>query len=231
MFSSLNFVLKILPFLFSSLTLVIGFYLYYFSINKNEVLSFEEKEKKYCQLFKTLIVINFVFKILYAKTLSIVQYFIWNSSKYTQVFIKEGIGHTVQNPINNFPWLFQKTGGYFLYYILSRFWISIFITLAFALIFYLILFFLHKINSRLLTKSDILLGFLGSLTSGWPGFVAYFFIFMLSFLLIGLKDKILIKEKYTTITYSLWISALIVAIFGYWILNNIKAIQILSLGI
>ena len=231
MLPSLGFTLKILPFLFSFLTLVVGFYFYYFSITKNNTLSFEDKEKKSSHLFKILILIVLIFKILYAKTLTIIQYFIWDSSKYTQVFLKNGVGSIPQSFTNHLPWLFQKNGGYFIYYVLSHFWMNFFITLLIAFIFYLILLFLNKINKRLLTKSDALLGFLGSLSSGWPGFVIYFFIFMLLFLFAGLKNKLITKEKYTTITYPLWISALIVALVGYWILNHFEAIGVLSLGI
>jgi hypothetical protein len=76
-----------------------------------------------------------------------------------------------------------------------------------------------KYNERFLSKSDSMLGFLGGIVSGWPGFTVYFFSFLLIFVFWGFYQRFLKKSAYASITLPLWISAFLGGAFSGFILR------------
>jgi len=216
------------PFLFYFLLLIVGFY-FYFKIDFKINLAFEEKEKNKEKLLFKLIIIAVIFKFLYSKILTVAQYFIWKSSNFSRFFLEQGL--VDKNSI--FSLLLRKKGGYFIYYSFTRFWLNFFVSLLLAFLFYLFLKFLRKINSRFLSKSDLLLAYLTAFSSGWPGFILFLILFLFIFLILGIFNNFLRKEKvYTTLDLPFWIAAFFVTSpLGYFLLENFILLKVLYLGI
>jgi hypothetical protein len=214
-----DFFLKIiqyLPIFIGGATIAYG----YFKSRSVSILNdYELKEKKIVYLLKKLIIWFIAFKTLYILFLTAGQFFIWKSDSFTSYFLKFGVPKIKGTALQYLPSFFEKELGYFLYYTFFRFWLEFIIALFLSYCFYLCLNFLMKYNERFLSKSDSMLGFLGGIVSGWPGFTVYFFSFLLIFVFWGFYQRFLKKSAYASITLPLWISAFLGGAFSGFILR------------
>lgn len=167
--------------------------------------------------FKILIITTVVFKLLYAALLSVVQYYVWSQSEFTQFFINSPLSSEV--PLSDFlrsklGFIFGGKLGYFLFYSWGHFWISALLSMAVALCFYVFLRALRRHNDRFFYEGETELGFLLSLIVGWPNIVLFVPIAFIAVVLVSIFRLLFYKEPYTTLGAPMLLGVLITMIFG-----------------
>lgn len=206
----------IIPHIFFAFIFSVGVY-YSFFVPKKDT---PQEEAKLQKVFKKLIVIVLIFKVVFALLLTIYQYFIWQKNPLSSVLLNLKLERGGEFFLNYFPILFKKEGGYFVYYVFFRFWLEIIITLILAFAFYFFLEFLRKKNERFLFKSDSLLCLWGGIINGWPFFIVFFLAFLFSFITSGLVGKVKGK-KYIPIRQPLWIGISVGVFLGVFLLRSL----------
>lgn len=156
--------------------------------------------------WKSLVVAAFSLRLLFPLAQSISQYYVWSGSEFTKVFI------TSPNPgILNF------SGGYFLLYILNRFWAEAVLSILLSWLFYKFLVFLKKYRARFFGEGETEIGFLAALFSGWPGFTVFIALVFVLVALVSVVRNIFMKEKYTTLgPFFLLAAAAVLALEPYF---------------
>jgi hypothetical protein len=140
--------------------------------------------------------------IFFDLSLSIIQYFIWKSSEFSQFLLPP-----------------YQSWRYFLSYIFMRFWIADILSLFPAVIFYTILNIFQKYRSDIISKDELSLTLLLCLLLGWPQSIIFVFIFLIFTIALAGVNLILFKKKNITLLPSLIISAIAVFMFGNFLIS------------
>jgi hypothetical protein len=161
------------------------------------------------------------FKMLYAALETAGQYYIWSVNKFTESFLNRGAANfnTIKELTGIFSRLFDNKLGFFLFYSWGRFWMVIIVSLAAAAVFYLFLLFLKKYKERFFEEGEVEMGFLLALTIGWPNFIIFVPLAMVLVVVISIIKGLALKDFYTTLGEPFLISALIVLIWGNYLIN------------
>lgn len=125
---------------------------------------------------KKLIWIFIASRATYASALTAMQYWVWtHNGTAGMVFANAPVTFTEQTPnaTQSFLSLFNFNHGYFTLYSLYHFWLGFFISAFASLLFYAVLFFVHKRKNSSLTGGETSFGILCALLSGWPGIVLF----------------------------------------------------------
>ncbi|PIS04748.1 MAG: hypothetical protein COT81_04795 [Candidatus Buchananbacteria bacterium CG10_big_fil_rev_8_21_14_0_10_42_9] len=172
---------------------------------------FADSQPSLKKLFYGLI----IFYIAYGATLTALQYWAWSGAGPTRWFLNQALGENVPltffwrlNPIKD------SSFGYFAFYTWGRFWLNILITILASLAFQFLLAGLRQFNRRWLTASDVWLGSIGLLLSGYPGLIVFFILTFVFVLIYAFIRLILYKKVYTTIGIPMIIAALISILWG-----------------
>ena len=171
--------------------------------------------------YKALIWFVLGFKILYASASTIGQYYVWSSNSFTKLLLdKNAIDFSVLREFSGKLFLFlDNRFGYFFFYSWGRFWFEIIVSLIAALAFYLFLIFLKKYKERFFEEGETALGFLLAFMVGWSNFIVFLPIAFLSVVFISILKILFFKEKYTTLGAPFLLAALIVLIFGDYLVS------------
>ena len=135
-------------------------------------------------------------KIAYALSETVAQYMVWSGTDFTKIFLT--------SPSSD---IFNFKGGFFLFYVLNRFWGGMVLGILIAWLFYKSLLYLKKYNERFLAKGEAELGFLAALLMGWPDFTLFLPMFLVLMIFISLARQVISKEKYTTLGLPMLIAA------------------------
>jgi hypothetical protein len=171
--------------------------------------------------YKFLIWLVVGFKVIYASVETFSQYYVWSSSGFTKLLLDKSV--------QDFDLLKQFSGklffflnnrfGYLIFYSWGRFWMEIVVSLLAAFAFYLFLVFLKKHKERFFEEGETELGFLLALMVGWSNFIIFLPLVFLSVVLVSIFRKLVFKEMYTTLGAPFLLAALIVLLFGKYILD------------
>lgn len=152
--------------------------------------------------FHKLIRGTIALKIGYAVAQTIAQYSVWSQNELTRIFL--------QSPSTD---IFGFKGGYFVFYVLNRFWGGMVLGMLIAWIFYKLLLYLKKYEARFLAAGEAELGFLTVLLVGWPDFTLFLPFFMAITVVISLVRQVFWKEKYTTLGTPMLLAASFILAF------------------
>jgi len=171
--------------------------------------------------YKSLIWAVFGFKLLYASVETFGQYYVWSGSGFTRLFLdKNALNLDLLKEFSGKLFIFLNNRfGYFLFYSWGRFWMEIAVSLAAALAFYLFLVFLKKHKERFFEEGETELGFLLALMVGWSNFIIFLPLVFLSVVIVSIFKKLIFKEAYTTLGAPFLLAALIVLLFGGYIVD------------
>lgn len=140
-------------------------------------------------------------RVLDAAIKTVGQYYLWSKSGHlTQTLISAGLDNNLPSVFNKI-FIFQGSGGYFLFYSMTRFWFNVFASVSIALIFGIMLFALEKRAGRFFEYGETRLGILAAILIGWPNFLIFLPIFFGSTLLISAIRLLFFKIKYTTLGF------------------------------
>ena len=153
---------------------------------------------------KKLIIIIIIFQVLYALALTVSQYYVWSTNDLTRILLTEPTEQGV---------IFNHRHGYFALYVLGRFWLEVLITWLCAGLFYYLLCQLKKYREEFFEIDEPELGLLTTLLSGWPGFVVFLPLALISLVLYSLFQKVWKKESYTPVGWPLIVAAAITLLF------------------
>ncbi|MDO8442957.1 MAG: hypothetical protein Q7S81_01725 [bacterium] len=171
--------------------------------------------------YKFLIWLVLGFKVLYASIETFSQYYIWSNNGFTKLFLDQNIidFDIVKDLPRGMTWIFDNRFGYFLFYSWGRFWMEIAVSLVAALAFYLFLRFLKKHKERFFEEGEVELGFLLALVVGWSNFIIFLPLVFLSVVLVSIFRTLAFKEAHTTLGAPFLLAALIVLLFGKYIVD------------
>jgi hypothetical protein len=171
--------------------------------------------------YRSLIWLVLGFKILYASIETFGQYYVWSGSGFTRLFLdKNALNLDLLKEFSGKLFIFlDNRFGYFLFYSWGRFWMEIAVSLAAALAFYLFLVFLKKHKERFFEEGETELGFLLALMVGWSNFIIFLPLVFLSVVIVSIFKKLIFKEAYTTLGAPFLLAALIVLLFGGYIVD------------
>jgi hypothetical protein len=126
-----------------------------------------------------------LFKLLYALMLTILQYATWGTNPLTELLLHQPLNEAVPlfGLFSVFGFLHSVSWGYFFYYVLGRFWLSVILSLAAAYSLYSLIERLRRSRPASLPEFEPGLLLLLSLLVGWPNFII-FLILSLVFVLI-----------------------------------------------
>lgn len=160
------------------------------------------------------------FRVLYASAQTLTQYLVWRSDPFTRVFLEQGISESspIAESIRFFPFFFSKM-GYFLFYAYARFWLNVFIVLACVGAFWLFLRALKRWKERFFEDGEIALGALAVAIVGWPHFLVFLPVVLLSVVLVSVFKLVFRKEAYTTLGAPFLLAILLTFLFGTQILK------------
>ncbi|MDI6717879.1 MAG: hypothetical protein QMD86_02470 [Patescibacteria group bacterium] len=160
---------------------------------------------------------NFVYKILICATgvifavqgvlKTVIQYYDWRKSDLSKFLLPP------YQPIE-----------YFISYSFKHFWLNYILAIIAAFIFYSIMKFFEKKNTRLFNEGEIELGTLMPLILGWNYFLVFIPVCFAVFLIVSIIKKIIFKENYSTISLPIILAGIIILIWG----NRIIALLNLS---
>ncbi len=169
-----------------------------------------------------LVVAVIGFKIIYAVLLSWGQYYVWAADPLKRIFITAPIASDVPLfglfKVLNFLKTFH--GGYFIYFVIGRYWLSAFISVFASSLFYGFWKLISIYRAGLLYKYEPNLLFLMALLSGWPGFVLFFCLTIIASL--GLLIFLFFRnQNQISISRIIFFAALISILFAAEIINRI----------
>lgn len=161
------------------------------------------------------------FKALYASVETFSQYYVWSGNGFTKLLLdKSVVDLDLLKEISGKLFLFLNNHfGYFLFYSWGRFWMEIAVSLLAAAAFYLFLIFLKKHKERFFEEGEVELGFLLALMVGWSNFIIFLPLVFLSVIFVSVFRKLAYKEMYTTLGAPFLLAALIVLLFGKYIVD------------
>lgn len=180
------------------------------------VFFFQKKNfEHFKKLVKILLWVAIGFRVLYAVSATITQYFVWSRDPLTRAFLESGIERDspVAPTLEKFPFLFGKL-GYFIFYSYGRFWLNVIIVILCTLAFWWFLKLLRKWKDRFFEDGEIELGALSVALVGWPGFVLFLPLVFLSVILVSVFRLLFMKEKLTTLGAPFLLAVLVVLLYG-----------------
>lgn len=161
--------------------------------------------------YKQLIWAAISVRALYALYQTFAQYVIWKGNGFTQLLLTLPVE---PGPLSlRFLPFTTATGGYFIFYSFSRFWLNLLIAVFISWIFYKFLKILERRNSRFFEEGEPFLGFLAAIAVGWPGFVPFLVLIFFSLVLISAIKMLFFKDKYTTMGPAFLLAATLVLLF------------------
>lgn len=171
--------------------------------------------------YKFLIWLVLGFKVLYVAVETLSQYLVWADNKFTKSFLDQNIidFNIVKDSFGKLAWIFDNRFGYFIFYSWGRFWLEIVVSLIAAGAFYLFLGFLKKHKERFFEEGEVELGFLLALVVSWSNFIVFLPLVFLSVILVSIFRKVVFKEMYTTLGAPFLLAALIVLLFGNYLVT------------
>ncbi|GEM_PF-1033757 len=169
--------------------------------------------------YKFLIWLVLGFKVLYASIKTFSQYYVWSNNEFTKLLLNQNIveSNVLENFFGKATWIFNNRFGYFIFYSWGRFWFEIVVSLVAATAFYLFLTFLKKHKERFFEEGEVELGFLLALIVGWSNFIIFLPLVFLSVVLVSIFRRLIFREMYTTLGAPLLLAALIVLLFGNYL--------------
>ena len=178
--------------------------------------------------YKFLIWLVLGFKIVFASMETWSQYYIWSNGDFTKLLLDKNIidFNILKEMSGSFFALLDNRFGYFIFYSWGRFWFEIVVSLAAAGAFYLFLLFLKKYKERFFEKGETELGLLAAFMVGWSNFIVFLPIVFLSVVLVSVFRAIVLKEEYTTLGAPLLLAALIVLLFGNYLVPLLGLTQL-----
>jgi hypothetical protein len=207
MFTTLNFIAIWLPRIFFGGVFILAL-LAYRHIRKGSAV------KKIT--LRGLVIISVIFKFCYAALLTVFQYFIWKADPFSHLLLSDSLSELPKQVTGGLS-IFNGQLGYFIYYVISHFWLDAIwsITLAFA--FWLILKSLQKYRSRFFYQGETEIGLIAALIVGWPNLLIFVPLVFFSVVLISIYRLIFLKESYTTIGWPLLLAVILTLLTAHFL--------------
>jgi len=164
----------------------------------------DKREKK----MSILIYVFVGFEIIYAASLSAAQYYVWSLSEFTRLLLP---------PTASIKYIIQ--------YSFTHFWLGTFCAFFLSLLFYSLLSALKKKNENFFLPAETQLGFLCALVSGWPGFVLYLPLLLVSTIIVSLARRLIAHQERTTLGWPMILAAAVTLFAGNYL------IDLLGLGV
>jgi len=148
---------------------------------------------------RTLVWATLGFMILYAGILTCGQYLTWKADSFGAAFLSAPLSGLGVPLIEMFPNVFNTALGYFVYYVWSRFWLPMLVSVLVAFLFGWFLRGLGRYRERFFASGETEFGLLAALAVGWPGFVLFVPAAFVFVVLVSIIRGIFFREAYTTL--------------------------------
>lgn len=154
-------------------------------------------------MLKKLIIAILFLRIVYSSVLTGLQYATWENNEFSKLFLPP------YQPIN-----------YFIKYSFAHFWLGMILGVAAAFLFYFVLKMARKTNHlEAPLPSDSKVGLLGALVVGWPNFIIFIAVALVSAVLFSAYRGIICKKTNIGFFWPVIVSAIITLIFGNYLIT------------
>ncbi|MDO8572279.1 MAG: hypothetical protein Q7S11_00745 [bacterium] len=164
--------------------------------------------------------LTIVFMIGYSLLLTFGQHAVWqNGTELTKFLVTAPVSTAVPFPsaIEFTRPFFNHSGGYFMFYVLGRFWLRVGILLLVSFAFYAFLRLLRNYRGHFFAEGEMELGLLCALLSGWPGVLVFIPGALFYTVIMSMYRLKVLKESRTTLGISFLLSVMtifVLSIFG-----------------
>lgn len=145
-----------------------------------------------------LVSISIAIHIIYSILISWGQYILWSQTEATKIFIMSPLPN--KTPLlwwtEIFRPYFELPHGYFIFYSLNHFFLSVIVLFFATVAFYILLLLWSKYNSYNFRKYDILIVVLTLLIAGWLGLIVLIPISFIILIICSFVKNKSFKEKY-----------------------------------
>jgi len=153
------------------------------------------------------------FYIFYPLLLSLLQYVTWAADPNLGTsFLTLPLDPATPCPEWLRP-LFVEEHGYFLFYVLGRFWLRAVLGLSTAFLFYFFLQAVMRAKPHALLPVESLIALMLALAAGWP-LVLIFILLTFVFIVLHSVVNLLLKNPRTRIIFALFLAFIVVILFG-----------------
>ncbi len=177
----------------------------------------------------TLLYLTLVVQLVYAFSLTVLQYILWKGNQVTEMFTTLPI--TDEVPLGYLSFLrpiLDNTHGYFAFYAFNKFFMSFLILYFVTLIFATILLTWKHFKTSSLTKFDIFAIIIALFVSGWPyvlTLIPLAFAFIITIYLVRAFFRFEVNKNILPITFI--VLSIIHLLFGQNILEHFKLLTTL----
>jgi hypothetical protein len=170
--------------------------------------------------YKKLIIYTLLFYAAFGILLTYGQYWIWDQTEFTRIFLSSPLEREALEPIfKSFFWMFDHKLGYFMNYVLGRFWLELFISVGLAYFFYALLRLVRRHREEFFLEGETELGLLAALTAMWPNFVIFLPAVFLLVILFSIFRQVWYKESFTTLGYPFLVAGFITLLLGDFLIK------------
>lgn len=177
------------------------FALLFFLILKKEVIFFKIKS------VKRLIVLQLFFFAIYSFFLTYLQYFTWKNNEFSKLFLPP-----------------YQSISYFIKYSFTHFWLGMILGIISAFLFYFILKISRKFSKKTHLETEFpseKTGLLCMLIVGWPNFIIFVIIVLISAVLFSIYRWVVYKKTDISLFLPFMVATVITLIFGNYLINFI----------
>ena len=176
----------------------------------------ERDTRNIIRAYRKLLFAACAFRILYAILLTIGQYILWANNALSKIFL--GSPLMAPKDIQLVPawlsWLFNGDKGYFIFYALSRFWLSALLSIGIAFIWFLFLKSLERHRERFFDTGEVALGLLAALVVGWPTVVVFVPLVFVFVVVMSMVRMLVWGHRYTTLGTPFVLAMLVALLIG-----------------
>lgn len=156
----------------------------------------------------------FIFNLIWALVLTAANYQVWKADPFERLLLQ--IPLTPETPLFGgyavFSFLKHAKLGYFIYYVLNKYWLDYFYGALLAIAFFAVLKVVQTQKDQLLDNNEATLALLLTLLAGWPAgaiFLPLAFIFLI---LYSIYNLAFLKQQRTPLAGPFMAAALVVII-------------------
>lgn len=147
--------------------------------------------------FRILLCTAGVSLFLGAVASTVVQYFVWSGSDFTERLLHSPLQGAFTSGL--LARLFDIEGGYFAFFTSISIWLELLLAAFLAFVFWMLLKALRRHNDRFFEEGEVTLGLFAALLAGWPNVLLFVLFTFFSVVIVSVFRLIFMKEAYTTL--------------------------------
>jgi len=154
------------------------------------------------------------FDLLYAAALTYGNYYLWQQSPFDRILLHQPLNSETPlfGILKIFSFAQHLSGGYFIFYTFTRYWLPLVSLAVLGLAFFLLLSAVRKFRPEILDQNDLLLALIMSIIAGWPTFIIFLPLAFAIMLLYAIFNQLVLKRQRSDLGSALLAAGLLIII-------------------